>query len=354
VLTVGAVNPIVVGYAGTNSVVMSAFSSFGPTDDGRIKPDVVADGVNVFSTTAVTNNSYTNMSGTSMATPSVAGSLGLLIELHNRLYGTNQPMWASTLKGLAIHTTDEAGDAAGPNYRFGWGLLNARRAALRITNNFYSPSLDFIKEVRLTSGDYIEFPVVASGGGTLKVTACWTDPAGTPPANSLDPTNRMLVNDLDLRAIRGTTTNFPWRLNRNSPANAATTGDNNRDNVEQVVITNAAAGTYLVRVTHKGNLVNDLGAVADQPVSLLISGIVEQPAPSLAITSIAMLSSNVVAMKWNSVVGRVYRVQHRDDVASGSWSNDTGEISATKTNVSVALTFPSGLTNRFYRIKLIR
>jgi hypothetical protein len=131
---------------------------------------------------------------------------------------------------------------------------------------------------------------------------------------------------------------------------AVTTGDNNRDNVEQVVITNAAADTYPVRVTHRGNMVDDTGAVADQRVSLLTSGNAEQPAPSLAITSIAMLSSNVVAMKWNSVVGRMYQVQHRDDVASGSWSNDTGEISASKTNTAVEVDMSGPNGRRFYQV----
>ncbi|MDH7504386.1 MAG: S8 family serine peptidase, partial [Verrucomicrobiota bacterium] len=327
ILTVGAVHGITNGYAGSNSVVMSTFSSFGPTDDGRIKPDVVADGVNLFSTVATNDSSYAIYSGTSMATPSTAGSLALLTELHTRLYGTNQPMLASTLKGLAIHTADEAGTAAGPDYRFGWGLLNARRAALLIQSNYASGSLAHIKEVRLTGGDYIEFPVVAAGGQPLTVTAQWNDPAGTPPAASLDPTNWMLVNDLDLRVIAPNgTTNFPWVLNPTPPTNAATTGDNVRDNVEQVVISNPATnGIYTVRLTHKGtNLVAATpGATNEQWVSILVSGNLPQPAPPLRITSITMSSSNTALLKWDSVVGRVYQVQHRSDVATGTWSTST-------------------------------
>lgn len=358
ILTVGAVNGITNGYAGSNSVVMSTFSSFGPTDDGRIKPDVVADGVNLFSTVATNDSSYPSYSGTSMATPSTCGSLALLTELHNRLYGTNQPMLASTLRGLAIHTADEAGTAVGPDYRFGWGLLNARKAALLVQSNNASGSLAHIKEVRLTGGDYIEFPVVAKGGQPLIVGTAWNDPAGTPPAVSLDPTNRMLVNDLDLRVVAPNgTTNFPWVLNPATPTNAATTGDNIRDNVEQVVISNPATNSiYTVRLTHKGtNLVaGTTGTTNEQWVSFVISGNVAQPAPLLLITSIAMTSSNTVALQWSSVVGRVYQVQHRDDVATGAWSNSTGEISATKTNVAVNLSVPAGVDARFYRVVQLR
>ncbi|HNW06614.1 MAG TPA: S8 family serine peptidase [Verrucomicrobiota bacterium] len=358
IFTVGAVNGITNGYAGSNSVVMSTFSSFGPTDDGRIKPDVVADGVNLYSTVATNDSSYATYSGTSMATPNTCGSLALLTELHTRLYGTNQPMLASTLKGLAIHTADEAGSAAGPDYRFGWGLLNARKAGLLVQSNYASASLAHIKEVRLTGGDYIEFPVVSAGAQPLIVTAQWNDPAGTPPAVSLDPTNRMLVNDLDLRIFAPNgTTNFPWVLNPANPTNAATTGDNIRDNVEQVLIsTPATNGIYTIRLTHKGtNLVaGTAGATNEQWVSIFVSGNIAQAAPPLLITSIAMSSSNTVALKWDSVVGRVYQVQHRNDVATGAWSNSTGEISATKTNVAVNLSVPGGVDTRFYRVVQLR
>jgi hypothetical protein len=358
ILTIGAVNGITNGYAGSNSVVMSSFSSFGPTDDGRIKPDVVADGVNLYSSIATGDAAYDIYSGTSMATPNACGSLALIVELQNRLYGTNQPMLASTLRGLAIHTADEAGTSAGPDYRFGWGLLNARKAALLVQTNYDRGSLPHIKEVRLTGGDYIEFPVTSVGGQPLIGTIAWNDPAGTPPAVSLDPTNRMLINDIDLRIIAPNgTTNFPWVLNPVNYTNAATTGDNIRDNVEQVVIANPATnGVYTVRVTHKGtNLVAaSPGGTNEQWVSIFVSGNVAQTAPPLQIKSIAMSSSNMVALKWESLVGRVYQVQHRTDVAAGPWFNSTGEISATKTNVAVNLSMPGGLDTRFYRIVQVR
>src|ERR1039458_464782 len=177
---------------------MSTFSSWGPTDDGRIKPDLVAAGVDIYS--CGTNNRYLTDSGTSMAAPAVAGSLDLLTQLQKQLYGTNPPMLSSTLRGLAIHTADDA-DGTGPDYKFGWGLLNSRSATLLMESNYVSQSLANIKEVRLTNGDYIELPVAATNTKPLRVTSCWTVPPRTPPGFSLNPTNRMLVNDLDLRVI---------------------------------------------------------------------------------------------------------------------------------------------------------
>ncbi len=355
-LTVGAVYTNASGYTGTNGVVMSDFSAWGPVADGRIKPDLTAAGVNILSSVAAGTNLYNTYSGTSQAAPAVTGVLGLLTGLHSRLYGTNYPaMLSSTLAGIAIHTADQAGTNLGPTYIFGWGQLNALSAAALMTNNFNSGSLAFIKEVRLVSGDYIEFPVVLTNTKPFKATIRWTDPPGTPTAPAINPTNRMLVNDLDLRVVSPSgVTNFPWVLNRTSPASAATKADNTVDNGEQVSIPNPTNGTYLVRVTHKGSLLNDLGQTSYQNGTILLSGNIAQPPSLPLITSIAAITtSNTVALKWSSDVGRVYRVQYRDDISSGSWQYGTSELSATKTNTAVVLSV-AGITNRFYRIAQVR
>jgi subtilisin family serine protease len=81
ILTVGAVEGIASGSTKSSDIKMSSFSSWGPTDDGRIKPDLVADGVDVLSCSNSSTTGYEVMSGTSMATPNVTGSLYLLQEL---------------------------------------------------------------------------------------------------------------------------------------------------------------------------------------------------------------------------------------------------------------------------------
>lgn len=264
ILTIGAVNDIPAGYSAPANVVMTGFSGWGPTDDGRIKPELVANGVDLFSPIATSDNAYDIYSGTSMATPNVAGSIGLLLQ-HQRNNYSNVVLRASTMKALLIHTADEAGPDPGPDYMYGWGLVNIRHAADLIETS--ANHCINISEYNLTQNEVIEIPVVKDAGNELRVTICWNDPAGTPPAASLNPTNRMLVNDIDLRVIGGGTTYFPWMLNRDNPANSATHGDNIVDNVEQVVVNSSYNGIYTIRISHKGTLLNN-----SQIVSVIISG----------------------------------------------------------------------------------
>jgi hypothetical protein len=271
ILTVGAVNPIPGGYTNTSDVVMSDFSSWGPTDDGRIKPDVVANGVNVLSSIGTSNTSYDTYSGTSMATPSVTGSLLLLQEYYAKLH-SGSFMRSATLKGLAIHTADEAGIADGPDYVFGWGLVNMQKAASVITSDTSAVKNQAIYERTLinSTADSYSLDVVASGSGPLTATICWTDPPGAvSTGNLLNNPSKKLINDLDIRITDGSTTWYPYVLDPAHPWNAATTGDDAINNVEKIVVKNVVPGhTYTIKVTHKGIL-----ARGSQAYSLLLSGI---------------------------------------------------------------------------------
>jgi len=353
---VGAVNDLVGGYTNAAGVTLASFSSFGPTDDGRTKPDVVANGVDVITTADASDSSYfcpNGPSGTSFSAPSVAGSVDLLAERYRQLHPNARRLQAASLKGLVIQTADECGPALGPDYAFGWGLMNTREAADLLGLNATNGWKAYIKEVLLQPTNYIEFPVVVVGNtNTLKVTICWTDPPGTPPATGIDPTNRMLVNDLDLRVFGPSgSTNFPWVLNPdlvNKTAvirgAAATRGDNVLDNVEQVVITNAAAGTYTVRVTHKGSLTNN----QPQWISILTSGQTPQSKPELRITDIGRTSTNLITLKWTGVVGQRYQVQYRNNIDDPGWTNVGGEVSAMRADVSADSPFSEAQPQRFY------
>lgn len=273
ILTIGAVDDIPGGYSplgGPQQVAMADFSGWGPTDDGRIKPDLVGNGMFLFS--AWPDPPYfAAAAGTSMATPNVSGSLLLLQQHHENLNGEGQFLRAATLKTLAIHTADEAGPAPGPDYSFGWGLLNTLSAANVISGEGEGHQ---IIEDSLADNDEDSWSIsVGSPDTVLKATLVWADPPGSPPAPGLDPGDLMLVNDLDLRIARGANGWMPWVLNPANPAAAATRGDNFRDNVEQVKIENADTCTYSVRVTHKGNLLDS----AAQDYSLIIS--MELPPP---------------------------------------------------------------------------
>ncbi len=266
ILSVGAVNPIPSGYTQPSDVVLSSFTSFGPSDDGRIKPDVVTDGVDVLSCVGSSDNAYAVFSGTSMSSPAAAGSSLLLQEYYSKQHG-GAFMRSATLRGLIIHTADEAGTAPGPDFEFGWGLINMEKAASVITSNNTD---QLIYENNLTNGSSFTLPVVASGKGALVATICWTDPkASVDQVNVLNNPAKKLINDLDLRISDGTTTFTPYVLDWKHPANPATNGDDTLNNVEKIVISNAIPGkTYTVKVTHKGTL-----ARGQQAYSLLVSGV---------------------------------------------------------------------------------
>jgi len=263
-IVVAAVNQVS-NYTGPDSVVMSGFSSWGPTDDGRIKPDISAKGVNTFSSTANSNNSYANFSGTSMAAPSVTGTLALLQELHSNMQGDF--MKSATLRGLIIHTALEAGSNPGPDFRFGWGLLDAEASAQALLDEGFESIID---ENTLTDSQLFTQTVTSNGIDPLFVTIAWTDMPGSTQGTVLDDQTPRLVNDLDLVLEDSSGTLFyPWKFNPGLPSNAPTTGVNNVDNVEKVEII-APSGTYTIKVSHKGSLVN--GA---QDFSIIATGISE-------------------------------------------------------------------------------
>lgn len=265
ILTVGAVSDINGGYSAPGDVVMSSFSGWGPTDDGRIKPDLVANGVSLFSSGSASDTTYTNASGTSMSTPNVSGSMGLLQQHAINLYGN--PLRSATMRALAIHTADEAGNT-GPDYTFGWGLLNTASAALVMSNDALGLPTDELHELTLLNSTTASLFFDADAAGTVRVTVAWTDPAGTPVTVSVDPTDLMLVNDLDIRLTDPQSNiHLPWVLDPASPATAATLGDNFRDPVEQIVVSPSVQGTYRLDITHKGTLQNS----SPQAFSVVIS-----------------------------------------------------------------------------------
>ena len=298
ILTLGAVNPIPGGYNQPSDVVLASFSSLGPSGDGRIKPDVVADGVNVLSSISTADNAYDIFSGTSMATPATAGSSFLLQEYYGKLHH-DSVMLSATLKGLLIHTTDEAGLYPGPDYAFGWGLVDIQKAAAVITADNTDQSQQ-IKQSSLTQGtkDSETFTVTASGKMPVSATICWTDPPGTVasiPVNShnFQDTVRKLVNDLDLRITDNTTNKvyMPWILDPNNRGNAATKGDNIRDNVEKVELGDSLipGRTYTITVSHKGTTLKN----TTQAYSLIISGAGTTYCPSASTSTTGTAMSNV-------------------------------------------------------------
>ncbi len=293
VLTVGAVYDATDGSARSLALAaLTAFSSWGPADDGRIKPDVVANGYSLYSTSSSGDALYANMSGTSMSSPSAAGTAHLLSEYFRTLF-TNTALRASTLKGVLVHTADDLG-AAGPDYRFGWGLVNAQAAAELLRGYAARAGTRRVVEDRVTaSRRTVSVPFAWDGVSPIRATLCWTDPAGA-ATTTHDLRTARLVNNLDLRVLGPTGTEYrPWVMpyvgnwSTNLLTAAAVTGSNVTDNVEQVLVAApGVAGTYTARVSYAGTLTG-----TGQPFSLLLSGVAETSAAGAPSVSASTPSS---------------------------------------------------------------
>ncbi|MDZ4666633.1 MAG: S8 family peptidase [bacterium] len=264
ILTIGAVNVIPNGFSGPASVSILSFSSWGPTDDGRIKPDLVGASGVIFTTTSTHDSAYANLGGTSMSAPNVTGSLLLLQQYYHQLKG--KYMLGASLKALAIHTANRCKAGVGPDYECGWGLPNISKAALCLKDSVYNTLL----ETQINNLDSFGLDVYYTTGDTLRATLAYTDYAGITAAPAYNDTSLKLVNDLDMRLLNmsGNAVVFPFVLNPANPALPASTGDNKRDNVEQLYSTSLPTGRYKIVVKHKANLRLNL----PQKFSLVVSG----------------------------------------------------------------------------------
>ena len=287
------------GYATNSTVTVSAFSGCGPTDDGRIKPDIMAVGEADSSVrsyglvTPIADGGYTNgVNGTSFAAPSVTAGLGLCLQRRNQLFPELDPSldaWrSSTLKVLAIHTPDDVLNP-GPDYQTGWGLFNAVSAVELVELDAQDGRGTHLKELEMAVGVTNSW-LVGVNGSEFKVTIGWNDPPGVPTGYADDPTP-MLVNDIDLwiETEDGAQVFRPWILDpdlqneRETNRNAfATTGIDDRNNVEQVLIKNPASGLYRICIAHTGGTAGgqtpttqwvSVATSGDTPLSPAIAGI---------------------------------------------------------------------------------
>jgi len=262
--TATAKNVITVGSI-AEANTLSAFSSTGPTNDGRIKPDLVALGEGIFAAGDALNlNAYTTTQGTSFAAPAVAGIVAQLQQYFVRLHGAD--MLPSTAKAILIHTAIDQGPA-GPDFKFGWGVVDAEDAGYVIKNGFDDGGFS-LNEFRLVQNVNQHFYVKAKRADRkLRITIAWSDPpsvvteGGAVEAAYKTDTIPKLVNDLDLFvdvSVNGAVTELhrPWILDFKKPKALATRGRNFRDNVEQVVIENPVPGKiYRVSVVTNGPIV---------------------------------------------------------------------------------------------------
>lgn len=240
------VSPIKYDLMSNNINGMAAFSGRGPTDDGRIKPDICAPGTNIIScrshvSSASTgwgayNSNYIYDGGTSMSTPHVSGAAALVREYYQTQKGTSPSaalVKATLINGAVDMYPGQYGTGnylevgSAPDYVQGWGRMNIEDALadqLPLVTEFADETSG------LSTGGYRDYQYsVIDNSVPLKVTLVWTDYPGAVHA-AIE-----LVNDLDLSVITpsGTVYQKVDRLN----------------NVEQILIKSPAAGAYTVRVS---------------------------------------------------------------------------------------------------------
>lgn len=283
------------------NLVEVPYSSWGPTDDGRIKPDITAHGHSVFSSIETSNSGYGLLSGTSMATAGVSGAITLLQQYYNEkfgyLYGSNEVpyLWSSSIRALIVHTADEIGDN-GPDYKYGWGAMNTVSAAEIIEKRGKST---IIREENLSDGEQFKLNVISNGYEPLVVTMAWTDPEGEVDLENqpiLDDPTHKLVNDLDIKLIRLDTNGapttlidsngddilFPWKRLEGITDDviqlsaSSSRGINNVDNIEKIEIPiefiPEKGGLFQLVVSHK-DILTDNCVGTGQNFSLIVSGV---------------------------------------------------------------------------------
>jgi len=219
-----------------NNYTIYISSSSGPVNDGRLKPEIVAGGMNIMSTFPY--NTYGYNSGTSMACPTVTGALALLVQRYRQLQGGVDPP-AALIKALACNNATDLGNP-GPDYNYGFGNLNARAAVEALENHQYT-----LGSVNNSGAVTIPLSGIPSGLQQLKVMLYWPDYPGAPDAATA------LVNNLDLTvASPDATVHYPLILNpaAGHVADVAVEGIDNLNNIEQVVINTPPGGNFTITV----------------------------------------------------------------------------------------------------------
>ena len=202
------------------------FSSYGPMDDGRVVPTISMKGQDVYST--LPGDSYGKMSGTSMATPLVSGHLALLSERYHQLHHGEQPDEAF-LRALIIATADDV-NAPGPDYSYGYGILNADAALRALESRNFERGF-------LAQGESSRELDVAVPDGVKRawVSIAWSDTVSSGQHPYGEP---VLINDLDLTVTSGGAAYLPWVLDKDDPGAEPQRKRDSINNAEIVSIDN--------------------------------------------------------------------------------------------------------------------
>lgn len=302
ILTVGGID---------NLGSINPTSSRGPVNDGRIKPELVALGVNVTST--VGSNGYAASSGTSISAPAVTGGAALLYERYRQLNGNANPSNA-LIKALLCNGATDRGNP-GPDYRYGFGGLNLLR------------SVDMLEKGRIISGSIGNGGVqsntvtVPANTAQLKVMIYWNDPAASPMSATA------LVHDLDLEVTDpSAATVLPLVLDP-TPANVnnvSVQGADHTNNIEQVVVNNPSAGTYTLTV--KGTAITQSPS---QEYIIVYDIIPNSLALTFPVGGEGLLPGRTTRIQWESYgdPANTFHLEYTQDGGT-TWSTINNAISA--------------------------
>ena len=266
VLTIGATD------RGTLSNTIADFSSRGPTQDNRVKPNVMAPGVDIWSALNTGTTGYSQMSGTSMATPTANGTVGLLrCYLQEGYYPTGAPVngdrlsyiSSALLRSMAMASADpNVGSYTVPSYDIGWGRIDAD-SVLYFTGDTRKLILTD-DTTGIATGEYKEQHFRVTAAIPLRVCLAWTDTAAAPSAN---PT---LINDLDLTLTAPGGTFYKGNKYTSGQSTANPVG---RDsiNVEECARVNAPdTGIWTIRVS-----AHNVATAREQSFAWTVTGAVE-------------------------------------------------------------------------------
>jgi len=372
VLTVGSITDINGG-----SFSISGFTGTGPTDDGRIKPDLVAVGErnssfgignSLFAATKASTGSYyngltadsegtSNLAGTSFAAPAVAGGLMLAEQRRKQLLPAAGPLLASTWRAAAIHAALDYGNP-GPDYLTGYGIFDAVRLVETLEEDVALGRGSLIKEFTVATGATKSFYVTLPANTVDELTLAWSDPAGSPPpfGSVLDDPTPMLKNNLDV-VVQDTATSanhLPWILDpdlvgKNAAIRgaAATRGLDSRNNVEKITIdASTQPRRLLVTVTPNGTLVG-----GNQKTSLVLSGVVPE-APVITSSGFTQNPSNLdeFGITFSSDPGAFFTLESSTTLEIGSWV-DVSTVKAEGSTTTVLTSRNPTEPRRFWRIR---
>jgi len=217
----------------TSTDAIAPSSSRGPAADGRIKPDLAAVGTSVYST--IDSHTYGNKTGTSMSAPGVAGYFAVLHNAFDELQQDTAE--AGLLKAIAMNTADDLGNP-GPDFIYGYGRVNARKALKVIQDTQFLSS-------SITTNDTLTYTIsIPAGVNKFSAMLYWTDKEASTSAS------KALVNNLDFEVtdLTGATTYQPWVLdptpNTTTLLYGATRGVDTLNNAEQVTLDAPNSGDY--------------------------------------------------------------------------------------------------------------